>query len=175
MAAGTEPLELLYAARFPSYFKLLVLKTQELNLSMEHPSLLFLFTCDKLFFTVHFGKQRVCCILSWWCLQRQQGLTSSDQLCVTNESLQDATLLSGNFGNEKFFFLRFHCVLVDKGEISRCKLRSQWPKESSQSSRKALEMKLRVWVISKDSCLLDVFHFPVNEMIRRRFCWGLGS
>lgn len=51
-------------------------------------------------------------------------------VCVTNESLQDATPLSGNFGNEKFFFFRFHCVLVDKGEISRCKLRSQWPKEN---------------------------------------------
>lgn len=53
------------AAQFPSSFKLLVLKSQELNLSMGHPSPLFLVTCDRLFFALHFGKQRVCCILIW--------------------------------------------------------------------------------------------------------------
>lgn len=37
-------------------------------------------------------------------------------VCVTNKSLQEATPLSGNFGNEKCFF-RFHCVLVDSGKI----------------------------------------------------------
>lgn len=34
-------------------------------------------------------------------------------VCVTNESLQEATPLSRNFGNEKCYFFRFHCVLVD--------------------------------------------------------------
>lgn len=35
--------------------------------------------------------------------------------------------------------------------------------------------KLRVWVISKDSCVLGVFHLPVNDMVRMHFCWGFES
>lgn len=83
MTTGTESLELLYAAPFPSYVKLLVLKPQELNLPMEHAFLLFVVMCDRLFSTLHFGKQRVCCVLIWCCLQRQRAPTSSDQLCVS--------------------------------------------------------------------------------------------
>lgn len=76
------------------------------KLSIEHFSLLFL-VCDQLYFMLYFGRHRARCVLLWCgILQRQQAV------CVTDKSLQEVTL-SGNFGNEKHCFFRFHCVLVD--------------------------------------------------------------
>lgn len=78
------------------------------KLSVEHLSLVFLVVCDRLFITIHFERHRGHSV-HLWCgiLQRQQAV------CVTDKSLQEATPLSGNFGNEKCCFFRFHCVLVD--------------------------------------------------------------
>lgn len=114
MTAGTESLELLHAAPFPSYFKLLVLKPQELNLPMEHAFLLFLVTCDRLFSTLHFGKQRVWCVLIWCCLHRQRAPTSSDQLCVPLTKVYKVLPRCQEILEMKnLAFFRFHCVLVD--------------------------------------------------------------
>lgn len=153
------------AAQFPSSLELLVLKNQELNLSMEYPSLLFLVTCDRLFFALHFGEQRVCCILIWcWSLQRQQASTSSDQLCVSLTKV--------------YKMLPLHQEILEVNNVAFLGFIVFWWIRGEICTSRALEKLWKwswVWVISKDSCLLDISHLPGNGMIRRLFCWGLVS